>query len=150
MTRVLIDTNVFLYARGSAHDYREACRAVLRTAAEGSIRLEASVEVVQEFAHVLMRRGVDRSAAVTQAREVSAQCLLHASDEEVLTRALTLMADHPTLGMRDAVHAATALEAGIDQVLSADRAFNGVEGITRVDPLDPDSPWNQAGRSGEA
>lgn len=150
MTRVLIDANVFLYARGRAHDYREACRAVLWTAAEGSIRLEASVEVVQEFAHVLMRRGVDRSAAVTQAREVGAQCLLHAFDEEVLTRVLTLVADHPTLGMRDAVHAATALGAGIEQVVSADRAFDDVEGITRVDPLDADSPWNQAGPSVDA
>ncbi|HEX6255660.1 MAG TPA: type II toxin-antitoxin system VapC family toxin [Euzebyales bacterium] len=147
MTRVLVDTNVFLYARGRAHDYREPCRAVLRAAAAGSIRLEASVEVVQEFAHVLIRRGVDRSSAVAQAQEVNAQCLLHAFDEDVLTRALTLVADYSTLGMRDAVHAATALGADIAQVVSADRIFDGVEGITRVDPLDPGAPWNLTGRS---
>lgn len=150
MTRVLVDTNVFLYARARAHDYREPCRAVLRAAADGSIRLEASVEVVQEFAHVLTRRGVDRPSAVVQANEVSAQCLLHAFDGDVLARALSLVADHPTLGMRDAVHAATALGADIEHVVSADRVFDGVEGITREDPLDPGAPWNRAGRSGDA
>lgn len=143
MTRVLIDTNVFLYARGRAHDYLEPCRAILRTAAEGSLRLEASVEVVQEFAHVLMRRGVDRMSAVIQAQEVSGQCLLHAFDEDVLACALTLVADHPTLGMRDAVHAATALGADIARVVSADPVFDRVQGIARVDPLDPGAPWNR-------
>lgn len=143
MTRVLIDTNVFLYARGRAHDYRDPCRAVLRAAADGSVQLEASVEVVQEFAHVLMRRGVDRSSTVLQAREVSAQCLLHAFDLDVLARALTLVAEHSALGMRDAVHAATALGADIAEVVSADRVFDGVEGIARVDPRDPGAPWNQ-------
>lgn len=147
MTRVLIDTNVFLYARGRAHDHRDPCRAVLRAAAQGSVRLEASVEVVQEFTHVLIRRGIDRSSAVIQAQEVGAQCLLHAFDEDVLARALALVAANPTLGMRDAVHAATALGTDIEHVVSADRVFDSVEGITRVDPLDPDAPWNQTGRS---
>lgn len=143
MTRILIDTNVFLYARGRAHDYRDPCRAVLQAAADGLVQLEASVEVVQEFAHVLMRRGIDRPSAVIQAREVGAQCLLHAFDQDVLARALTLVAHHPALGMRDAVHAATALAADVAQVVSADRIFDGVEGITRVDPLDPGVPWNR-------
>jgi predicted nucleic acid-binding protein len=106
------------------------------------IQLEASVEVVQEFAHVLVRRGVDRSSAVAQAREVSAQCLLHAFDEDVLARALALTVDDPSLGMRDAVHAATALHADIGRIVSADRVFEGVDRVERVDPLDPGTPWH--------
>jgi predicted nucleic acid-binding protein len=144
VTRFLVDTNVFLYARGRSHEYREPCRAILRTAAEGSIRLEASVEVVPEFTHVLLRRGIERPSAVTEALEVSAQCLLHAFDAEVLTRALTLVADNETVGVRDAVHAATALGAGIARLVSADRAFDGVDGLTRIDPRDPDAPWNRS------
>jgi len=144
VTRVLVDTNVFLYSRGRDHGYREPCRAILRTAAAGAVRLEASVEVVQEFTHVLMRRGVDRVSAVAQAQEVSAQCLLHAFDEDVLARALALVAEHSTLGMRDAVHAATALGADLVQVVSADHVFDRIEGITRVDPRDPGAPWNRS------
>lgn len=142
MTRVLVDTNIFLYARGRDHDYREPCRAIVRAAAAGALRLEASVEVVQEFTHVLVRRGVDRASAVAQAQEVSAQCLLHAFDEDVLALALALVAEHPALGMRDAVHAATALGADLMQVVSTDRAFDGIEGFARVDPRDPSAPWN--------
>jgi predicted nucleic acid-binding protein len=143
VTRVLVDTNVFLYARGRDHKYREACRALLGTAPSGVVRLEASVEVVQEFTHVLMRRGVDPLSAVAQGHEVSAQCLLHAFDEAVLARALALVAEYSTLGMRDAVHAATALEVDLVQVVSADRVFDRIEGVSRVDPRDPGATWNR-------
>lgn len=144
MNRLLIDTDVFLYARGGQHDYREPCRAILRGAAGHQVRLEASVEIVQEFAHVLVRRGIDRSSAVTEAEEVRAQCLLHPFDDDVLSRALALVGGHEALGVRDAVHAATALGAGIDAVVSADRVFDGVEGVTRIDPIASDLPWNRA------
>jgi predicted nucleic acid-binding protein len=99
---------------------------------------------VQEFAYVLVRRGVDRSSAVAQAQEVRVQCLLHTFDEDILAHALALVAEHSTLGMRDAVHAATALGADLVQVVSTDRVFDRVEGITRVDPRDPAAPWNNA------
>lgn len=142
MTRVLIDTNVFLYARGRDHPYREPCRTVLRAAADGLVRLEASVEVVQEFTHVLLRRGIDRTSALTEAEEVRAQCLVHAFDAAVLARALALVRVHRMLGVRDAVHAATAIVAGIDAVVSADRVFDDVDGITRIDPAASEAPWH--------
>ena len=99
MIRTLVDTDVFLYARGKQHDYRESSRAVLRAAADDLIRLEASVELVQEFAHVLVQRGRDRSSAVDDADEVRAQCLLHAFDDDVLSRALALVRRHEALGV---------------------------------------------------
>jgi uncharacterized protein len=140
VNRLLVDTNVFLYARGRQHDYRRPCRAVLMSAAEGVIDLEASVELVQEFTHVLVRRGIHHSAAVVEAGEVRAQCLLHAFDEHILGLALTLVR-RSELGVRDAVHAATALSSGIEAVISTDAAFDRIEGIRRIDPLAPDAPW---------
>ncbi len=38
--------------------------------------------------------------------------------------------------MRDGIHAATALNHGIELVVSPDRAFDRVPGLRRVDPAD--------------
>ena len=37
---------------------------------------------------------------------------------------------------RDAVHAATALDAGFDTIVSTDRDFDGIPGLTQRDPRD--------------
>lgn len=148
MNRYLVDSNVFLYARGEEHPYREPCRVLLRAAADGRLMLEASVEVVQEFGHVLLRRGVDRSSALEEIDEVRSQCRLHAFDADVLARALGLLRAYDSLGVRDAVHAATAMQAGLDSILSTDRAFDTVEEVTRVDPATPDAPWLDDSPSG--
>ncbi len=50
--------------------------------------------------------------------------------------ALTMIRKYPGLGVRDAVHAATAVVAGIDKILSADQVFDGLDELERVDPLD--------------
>lgn len=38
------------------------------------------------------------------------------------------------VGGRDAVHAATALEAGISVIVSPDSDFDGIDGLSRIDP----------------
>lgn len=142
MNRYLVDTNIFVYARGREHPYREPCRALLRAAGDGLIQLDGSVEVVQEFTHLLVRRGLDREQVLAEAREVRSQYRLHAFDEDVLRTVLTLLANYTELGVRDAVHAATALRAGITQIVSADHVFDAVGEVTRVDPADAAAPWS--------
>ena len=141
MTRYLLDTNVFVYARGRAHPYREPCRSVLRAARDGHIQPEASVDVVQEFAHVLLHRSVDRGQALEEAAEVRDQCRLHAFDGEVLQGALSLLRRYPDLGARDAVHAATALQAGVGRIVSVDKIFDSLGELERIDPAAANAPW---------
>lgn len=135
MTRYLVDTNVFLYARGREHEYRDPCRAILAAAGSRRIELVASVELVQEFVHVLLRRGVPRAAALDQADEVRAQCDIREFDESVLGEALRLLRQHTALDVRDAVHSATAVLADVRDVLSTDRAFDALDDVRRLDPL---------------
>ncbi|MGH4012612.1 MAG: type II toxin-antitoxin system VapC family toxin [Pseudonocardiaceae bacterium] len=134
--RFLYDTSVFVYARGTEHEYREPCRAVIRLAEQGALAGEASVELVQEYAHILGRRGLSGTDVREQARDVAALCLLHDFAEEDLRLALNLVATHPVLRVRDAVHTATALRRGISVILSADRDFDGIAGLERLDPHD--------------
>jgi uncharacterized protein len=53
-----------------------------------------------------------------------------------LNRALALCERHPALGARDAMLAAITLNRGIGAILTADRGFDEVPGLRRVDPLD--------------
>lgn len=57
-------------------------------------------------------------------------------DREVLDLTLDLIERIPTIRGRDAVHAATAMAYGIDRIASTDPAFDGIPGLTRVDPLE--------------
>lgn len=136
MTRFLFDTAVFVYARGQEHAYREPCRELVALARDGAVAGEASVELVQEFAHLLRRRGLSGSVIQEQSRAVAGLCLLHDFGEPELRLALNLVATTDGLGMRDAVHAATALRRGIALVVSPDRAFDAITGLERVDPRD--------------
>lgn len=135
MTRFLYDTAVFVYAVGSEHPYRQPCRAIVRAARDRRIRGEASVELVHEYGHLMLRRHGDRSRAANEARAVWRLCTLHDATVDDLRRAVQLL-ESTGLGGRDAMHAATALNRGIAHVLTPDRAFDGVPGLTRVDPAE--------------
>jgi predicted nucleic acid-binding protein len=94
------------------------------------------MEMVQEVVHHRWRRTGDRGKSVQQGRDISALCTLLNFDREVLDESLQLIERIPAIRGRDAVHAATALVYGIERVVSPDRAFDGIPGITRVEPAD--------------
>lgn len=136
MTRFLFDTAVFLYARGREHAYRAPCRELVHLCEDGSLAGEASVELVQEYAHVLRRRGLDGATIREESLAVASLCLVHDFGAPELRLALGLVATTLGLGVRDAVHAATALRRGIGLIVSPDKAFDAVSGLERVDPHD--------------
>jgi predicted nucleic acid-binding protein len=54
--------------------------------------------------------------------------------ETALTRALAL--DAPALEPNDRLHLGTCVSHDIEVVFTADRGFDGIGGVARVDPLD--------------
>lgn len=135
MRRFLYATNVFVYAVGQDHPYRAPCRKVVELARARRLQGEASVEMVQEFAHVRARR-ISREQAAEDARSVVGLCRLHPLGERELDVALRMFERQPSLSMRDAIHWATATLHGIDAILSVDRDFDTVDGLERIDPSD--------------
>jgi predicted nucleic acid-binding protein len=132
----LIDSAVVSHALGVDSPWREPCQTILRRMEEDRFRAYASVEMIQEVIHHRLRRSGDRLKSVQQARHASALCTLLNFDREVLDLALDLIERIPTIRGRDAVHAATALAYGIETIISPDRAFDGIPGVTRVSPED--------------
>ncbi len=136
MKRFLYDTNVFVYAIGREHPLREPCRDIIARARRGELLGEASCDLLQELAHQRYRQTGDREAACRAARDVSKACIVHSLRLADVLRGLKLFEGAEGLDGRDASFAAVALERGIDVILSADRAFDEVPGLTRVDPSD--------------
>ncbi|ANS79853.1 hypothetical protein SGUI_2457 [Serinicoccus hydrothermalis] len=101
--------------------------------------MHASAEAVQEFLFHRLRRG-DREGAVAQTRAMMDALVLHPVDATVLERALQLVITTPLRG-RDAVHAATALLAGFEEIVTTDDDFVGCG-------LRPVPPAEAAGRAG--
>lgn len=134
MERVAVDTTVPLYALGMESRFRTGCRTLIRAGADGQIQLEASIGIVQEVAHVRARRTGDRQDAVRQSERLLTLLTCHPVDVEDIGRALLLFAAHERLDMLDALHAATALNRGIGGIVTADRAFDDVPRLERIDP----------------
>ena len=132
--RIFLDTNIFLYAAGRAHPERDACARLLRRVADGSLEATVNTEVVQEILYVLTRRG-RRKEGLTLARNVEALFpdLLPVTRDDI-REALHLLEEHPRLSVRDAVHAATMLRNGLQNVASVDADFDQILGIQRIAP----------------
>lgn len=136
MRRFLYDTSIFVYALGAEHPYKEPCREIVRRAAAGDLQGEASVDLLQELLHQRARRTGDRAGAARATRSVATLAWWHPLEPDDLQRGIDLFEAGPGLQARDAVFAALALNRGIDAILTADRAFDEVPGLERIDPVD--------------
>jgi predicted nucleic acid-binding protein len=134
--RFLYDTNVFVYALGGSGPYREPCRTIIEHASAGRLDGEASADLIQELLHQRMRQTRDRTLAVATVRRVQILCRLHDIQESDVNLALWLFETHTRLTARDATFAAVALNRGADAILSADRDFDEIPGLERIDPRD--------------
>jgi uncharacterized protein len=134
--RFLYDTSIFVYALGGEHPYREPCREIVRRAAAGDLQGEASADLLQELTHQRARRMGDRLGAAKAARSVATLAWWHPVEPNDVQRGIDLFETHDELNARDAVFAALAINRGIDAILATDQAFDGIDGLERIDPVD--------------
>jgi predicted nucleic acid-binding protein len=127
-----VDTNILVYATGE-DARREPCLSVLRAISSGGAEGRTSTAVVEEAWHLELSERASFLEGVAERAYRIFTPLLPVTDATV-GRALDL--DAPGLGANDRIHVATCLENGIDTIVTADAAFDGLHGIRRVDPLD--------------
>ena len=138
MRTLFLDATVLVLAAGVDHPHRGACRALMEVVSEGSVRGHASVEALQEYAFHRVRTG-RRARVGDETRALLDMLVIHPVEASTIARMLDLIENSPVRG-RDALHAATALAAGFDTIVSTDPDFDGVPGLTRLDPADLDQP----------
>jgi predicted nucleic acid-binding protein len=132
---VFIDTSIVMYAAGAEHPLRERCRSIISAISDRSIDAATSAEVIQEILHraVAIRRPDDGIMLASQTMDLFAPVLpiTHA----LMRRVPDLVARYPSLDARDAVHVATCIHEGIAEIISADRGYDQVAEVRRIDPL---------------
>lgn len=132
---ILLDTTVLVYAVGSEHPLREPCRALISAIGDGRIAATTTVEVLQEFTHVRARRRGREDAAELTSQFAALLSPLVTVDAADLTAGLDLYRAHDALGAFDSVLASVAMRRdGMQGLVSADRAFAIVGGLTHYDP----------------
>src|SRR3954447_11232675 len=106
---------------GTEHPEKAPCRRILAMAAAGEIDAVTSSEVLQEVLYVRLRRGQrsDGLASVETIRDLVGEVFpVTAAD---ISEACELLAHHPALDARDAVHAAVAKRNKVALLVSADK-----------------------------
>jgi predicted nucleic acid-binding protein len=127
-----VDANAIVY---TAIDVaaRDNCVRVLRAIAAGDLDGRTSPAVLEEVWHVATRRSPGRMGRLPDAALKIFSPLLPVT-EDALVHALSMPGSR--LGPNDRLHVGTCVTNEIDAVLTADRAFDGVKGIRRIDPFD--------------
>ncbi len=127
-----LDANVVVYSRVPG-GYRQSCLTILESVTRGTADGRMSTAALEEVWHLECSGRTGQIEGLTEQAHTILAPLLAVTDE-IFGRALLL--DAPSVGTNDRLHAATALENGIDVVVSADSDFDEMPDIRRVDPLD--------------
>lgn len=133
---IFVDTNVPIYAAGRPHPLKDPCREVLGLISEHPERFITSAEVLQELLHRYLARRMwpQGRALLHDFAELMEDRIAPVSAEDV-QRAVVL-ADHhaEATSARDLLHVAVAQRLGAECIVSADRGFDGLSEIRRLDP----------------
>ena len=106
----LLDANIVIYSMGREHPYREPCRAIISQLEERPHDYLVDSEMLQEVLYVFSRRGdtITGVEVVTRLLDLFPD-VIPITGAEIGT-AGRLIAGPPHLSVRDAIHAAVALE----------------------------------------
>lgn len=134
--RAFLDANVPMYATGREHPSRESSRAIMRAIVERPDNCWTSAEVLQELYHLSIRRR-ETARGATAIRTLSTLLGVQVAALEARDLLWCLNSEFPdNLQVRDRVHLAVMSRLGITNIISADAAFDGLDGIRRLDPAD--------------
>ncbi len=129
-----IDANVPMYAVGADHPLKADCLIILEWAAKNPLAAVTDAEVLQEILHRYSAIGQrDRASDVVRLFSQVVPEALPVTKRNVLS-AIQLWEKHPNLQPRDVIHAAVMEDHGIRCIVTADRHFDGLPGIKRIDP----------------
>ncbi len=131
---IFVDSNIPMYLIGAEHPNKSRSRLLLERAIADGNRLVTDAEVLQEILHRYV--AIERRDAI----EPAIAALLGVVDEvfpielEDVRRASSIVTGGG-MTARDALHLAVMLRRGITRIMTFDRAFDGIPGITRVGEL---------------
>lgn len=132
--RFYIDSNVFFYAKIADRRYGKACAKLLEEIHKERIEAVISTLVVLEVANALRKFGLVEEIHQTASAILSLPIETKPLTLAILQSALTISREYG-LTPYDAVHAATMKLTNTKFIVSADKEFDKIPWIKRIDPL---------------
>ncbi len=134
-----LDANVILrYLTGDDEAKAAASRALLQRAQEGTEDLFTAETTIAGIVNVLRSPRLEYRLTNKEIRDrlipVLAISNLHLPRKTVCLRALDIFALNTVLDFEDALAIAHMEAEGIDEIVSYDRDFDRVSGVTRMEP----------------
>lgn len=129
---IFVDSNIPMYLVGAAHPHKSDARRSLEELISGRERLVTDAEVLQEILHRYV--SIDRRDTIQPALNALLGVVdeVFSVDQAAVEQAKHIVLGHKALSARDAVHLATMHIHGVKRILSFDKGFDSVPGITRL------------------
>jgi hypothetical protein len=129
---IFVDSNIPMYLVGADHPHKTDAQRLLERAVVAGRALVTDVEVFQEILHRYV--AIDRRDAIAPAWEllksITDQIVPVDIDDATVARDLVLAG--VAVSARNAIHVATMRRLGCSDILTFDRGFDAVPGVTRV------------------
>jgi predicted nucleic acid-binding protein len=117
--RVFVDTNIFVYAKMEDDDEKEKHVKAVHFLENIKEEIVVSVQVVNEFANVLIRHKIEHDSIRRAVREMAAACEVSALTMHTVNRAWQIITDH-RISYRDSLIVASAMENHCTALYSED------------------------------
>lgn len=134
MATAFLDTNVFVYVADPSSPCCAGSRRVTAAIADGGLEAATSTSVIEELWHLELSGRVPGLVGAARAAHTLLAPVVPVTHETIAV-ALGLAAP-AAMGANDRVIVAACAQACIEVVVTADRAFDGLAGLRRVDPAD--------------
>lgn len=128
---VFIDANVLIYSVGSKHSLRQPSLTILEAIEKQQITAYTSSEVLQEVMHYLSTK--PNFANIMALILALPMKVLPVGETEIRLAFDLMTGNRGKVDTRDVVHAATMIAAGINIIVSADKHFDSVKAVKRID-----------------
>lgn len=131
---LFVDTNIFMYAVGKDHPFKEPALQFFRAVAEGDYEVAINAEVLQEILYRFWAIKKKNEGFVLFEYAASLADWIFPVTQEDAAKAKELMSAQESLPPRDALHAATMMRNKVATVVSYDQHLDLVLQIKRIEP----------------
>ena len=129
---VFVDSNIPMYVAGREHPHRGPALRFLERARAGEVEICTSTEVLQEILYryvALNRRDLAGSVYDLFVQMCTVVLPVALADTDQARR---IIAEHPAIGVRDALHAGVMLNHDLSDIATFDEGFDRIPGIRRL------------------
>lgn len=130
---IFLDTNVFMYAAGKDHPNKDPSIKLLELIAMDEIQVAVNVEVIQEILHRYTHIG-EKSQGLNLAKHVIGLIDKIYGVEQIDTQEAIDILEKSNVTSRDAIHAASCKNRGIEEICTYDKHFDELDFLERKTP----------------